>query len=141
MKTCNECGESKPLGEFYRHKHTSDGRQTTCKECHKKLQRERYEPANSSTRPESIPEANARWALTEAEQAVVREAAEAMGVFQAWQTERHGKFARKPTKPVAIIDAAVTSFTDRVRLMHATVDYASLLGAIKANAYNHRRAA
>ena len=34
VKTCTKCKESKPLTEFYRHKHSSDGRAWSCKKCH-----------------------------------------------------------------------------------------------------------
>lgn len=33
MKTCNRCGEQKPLTEFYNHKNTKDGKRTECKSC------------------------------------------------------------------------------------------------------------
>lgn len=33
MKTCKECGETKPLGEFYRNPPHAKGYRTKCKEC------------------------------------------------------------------------------------------------------------
>ncbi len=34
-KTCSKCGERKSLEEFHTHKHTQDGRQSSCKACHR----------------------------------------------------------------------------------------------------------
>jgi hypothetical protein len=34
MKTCNKCGSSKELSEFYRDPGNSDGRMARCKDCH-----------------------------------------------------------------------------------------------------------
>lgn len=34
MKTCNECGVSKPLSKFYRHPWEQDGYMPRCKFCH-----------------------------------------------------------------------------------------------------------
>ena len=36
FKTCNKCGESKPLTDFYKHKSMKDGRHNQCKSCHNK---------------------------------------------------------------------------------------------------------
>lgn len=33
MKTCNKCGESKPLAEFHNDKNRPDGKSRTCKHC------------------------------------------------------------------------------------------------------------
>lgn len=35
MKFCSDCGEKKPLKDFYRHPKTIDGRMGICKDCHK----------------------------------------------------------------------------------------------------------
>lgn len=35
VKTCKDCGETKPLEEFNRHKQTRDGRNVYCKPCHR----------------------------------------------------------------------------------------------------------
>lgn len=42
-KTCTKCGEIKPLTDFYRAKHMSDGRRPDCVSCHKKMQKKRRE--------------------------------------------------------------------------------------------------
>lgn len=44
-KTCTQCGKTLPVGEFYRHKQTSDGLRPNCKECGKRLAKE-YRDAN-----------------------------------------------------------------------------------------------
>lgn len=36
MKICTMCGESKPLGGFYRDKTKKDGRRSLCQVCHRK---------------------------------------------------------------------------------------------------------
>ena len=35
-KTCRDCGETKPLTEFYKHSSTKDRKQPYCKLCHNK---------------------------------------------------------------------------------------------------------
>ena len=39
-KLCTQCGESKPVEEFYRHPLTRDGRMHQCKSCKKAYQLE-----------------------------------------------------------------------------------------------------
>lgn len=39
-KTCNKCHISKPLSEFNRDSHTSDGRRSRCSKCRNKARRE-----------------------------------------------------------------------------------------------------
>lgn len=34
LKECRKCGETKPLGEFYRDRSRKDGRGSRCRECH-----------------------------------------------------------------------------------------------------------
>ena len=36
IKTCRDCSESKPLGQFYKHKMMADGHLNKCKSCVKK---------------------------------------------------------------------------------------------------------
>jgi hypothetical protein len=33
MKTCRDCGEEKPLSQYYKHKHLKDGHYSECKVC------------------------------------------------------------------------------------------------------------
>lgn len=60
MKTCRDCGESKPLEEFNRHKQTSDGRNSYCKHCH----RARAKQWQQGPGKESHAEAVKRWKRT-----------------------------------------------------------------------------
>ncbi len=46
-KACRRCGETKPVGDYYRDKRASDGLKTECKDCHK---RTAYQSANKETR-------------------------------------------------------------------------------------------
>lgn len=43
MKVCKRCRQERPLGEFYKHKGTRDGRLSFCKECKRAEQRRRYD--------------------------------------------------------------------------------------------------
>jgi hypothetical protein len=43
MKACSKCGETKDLGDFYKHPTASDGRFASCKACVLKDRRARYE--------------------------------------------------------------------------------------------------
>lgn len=45
MKTCSQCGIPKDIGEFYRHKSSTDGRQSHCKECDRKRSGGRFRMA------------------------------------------------------------------------------------------------
>ena len=40
-KTCNKCGQTKPINGFYEHPTFKDGRMKTCKECKIKDQKQR----------------------------------------------------------------------------------------------------
>ncbi len=42
MKTCNVCGETKPLEDFYANKGSRGGRRADCKACNNAQRRERY---------------------------------------------------------------------------------------------------
>ena len=42
MKKCSACKELKPIEEFYKDKWKRDLLMSRCKECEKRLQRERY---------------------------------------------------------------------------------------------------
>lgn len=42
MKTCNECGDEKPLDAFYNHPACKMGRSAKCKECLRQKGRQRY---------------------------------------------------------------------------------------------------
>jgi hypothetical protein len=42
MKTCNECGETKELGEYHKAKTGQFGVRTTCKTCRSKIAADRY---------------------------------------------------------------------------------------------------
>lgn len=57
QKTCSECGESKPLDEFYRHGRGKDGRISRCRDCKGAANRER-EAARAATAHEWIVAAN-----------------------------------------------------------------------------------
>lgn len=41
-KTCNICGENKPLTEFNKHSGQKDGLQTKCRSCDQKIARQNY---------------------------------------------------------------------------------------------------
>lgn len=41
-KKCKRCGDTKLLEEYHVHKIAKDGRQNVCKDCRKKMDRERY---------------------------------------------------------------------------------------------------
>ena len=43
MKICRTCKQEKPLNEFYKYAHTADHYWSQCKECAKKIARQRYE--------------------------------------------------------------------------------------------------
>jgi len=57
MKTCNKCGESKPLDAFAKRKDTADGLNYKCKACDSAYQAERYK-----TKAEQIKANAKRWA-------------------------------------------------------------------------------
>lgn len=42
-KRCRKCGEIKPHGEFYNNRNSRDGRSTTCRECERERDRQRYQ--------------------------------------------------------------------------------------------------
>lgn len=42
MKTCNRCGECRPLSDFAKNKRRKDGVQTYCRPCQLEYQRQRY---------------------------------------------------------------------------------------------------
>jgi hypothetical protein len=42
MKECYQCHKTKPLKDFYKHSHTSDGHRGYCKDCASKNSAERY---------------------------------------------------------------------------------------------------
>lgn len=43
MKTCNKCGDTKPLNEFAENKSKPDGKQYQCRSCQSDYRREHYE--------------------------------------------------------------------------------------------------
>lgn len=51
LKRCNQCGETKPLEEFYSNKDAKDGRRSPCKACEAESDR-RYRAENSEERAE-----------------------------------------------------------------------------------------
>ena len=56
MKTCNKCGETKPLDDFPRNRTKADGRGGWCRECDAEGRRRRYEENRDKER-----ERNRRW--------------------------------------------------------------------------------
>jgi len=42
QKVCSDCGQEKPVDDFYKHSRRKDGFEADCKECKKRKQRERY---------------------------------------------------------------------------------------------------
>ena len=42
MKTCKECGETKPVSEFHRNKSMADGHQSSCKPCRARYRAKYY---------------------------------------------------------------------------------------------------
>ena len=56
VKTCNKCGDTKPLSEFYKSKQNKDGHHVVCKVCDKELSAAWYK-ANRERKNE----ANAAW--------------------------------------------------------------------------------
>lgn len=62
MKTCNKCGQAKPVDQFAKRKDTRDGLNYKCKACDSAYQAERYK-AN----PERIRENAKRWAANNSE--------------------------------------------------------------------------
>ena len=55
MKRCSVCKVEKDLNDFYKIKHTTDGRQSHCKECTKAKNRERYAKRKLKSKPKSKP--------------------------------------------------------------------------------------
>ncbi len=67
-KLCKDCGESKPLSEYYKHLRMADGHLNSCKDCRKGYQRSRpydkeYERRRNQTeKRKDFPSANLkRW--------------------------------------------------------------------------------
>lgn len=58
-KRCGSCGATKPLAEFNRKRSSSDGRQQTCRECHRDASR-RYYAMNRDAHVRAIVERTAR---------------------------------------------------------------------------------
>ena len=56
MKTCPKCGESKPIGQFYKSKNRTSGRKSYCKSCDHAIS-EAWKKAN----PQRARELHARW--------------------------------------------------------------------------------
>jgi hypothetical protein len=51
-KPCKECGEIKPINEFYKNKSMADGHINTCKECKKAYTKERMRVFRQRHKPE-----------------------------------------------------------------------------------------
>ncbi len=49
MKICGNCGDAKPLTEYYRDKSSSDGYASQCKECKRAYRREHYQKNRERT--------------------------------------------------------------------------------------------
>lgn len=83
MKLCKDCGETKPLEDFYRSQRSKDGRQYHCKLCGNRKRRE-WARAN--------PERNAEWKKPESPE---RRAAKRFSRFRMTVDDYHEMLTRQ----------------------------------------------
>lgn len=53
-KRCGHCGRELPVDMFYKSSSSTDGLQSTCKECHRELARKSYAKRKASTVVDSV---------------------------------------------------------------------------------------
>lgn len=61
MKICNECGEEKPLNEFYAHRRMKDGHFNRCKSCDRARSRESMRRVREESDPAELASRRATW--------------------------------------------------------------------------------
>jgi 5-methylcytosine-specific restriction endonuclease McrA len=99
-KRCTKCGETKPLGEFYRNKKTDDGYTVWCRSC-VGISTRQYK----ATHPEKIQESNRLYAIEHSDSAHARFAkyyaehrAEKMEKVRLWDAAHPGRNATRVRK-------------------------------------------
>ena len=144
MKTCSQCGQTKPLDSFYKHKRSRDGRQSACKECKREYNRN-WQRANWDRDRQRAAQIKHRFGMTADEyDAILREQGGVCAVCGK-TPEENGRYLAvdhdhsccpgkrscgECVRGLLCIscNAGIGSFKDSTELLHAAVAYLRRVG-------------